>query len=308
MLTEGDIAIRVHDSKGDLIEAALRKRFPNIHVTQAPLERAAKERLLVTFRPPDDEDLSNYTWVHSTGAGVDAICAALAPLKTPPPVTRTTGRMGQQIGEYCLAYGLAHLQKMAERRARQAERVWDRDQLAPDYCFEADVAVLGTGSIGSGVAQAFAALGAAVTGYSRSGRAAEGFVSVRPLQDFAGGHDIVVAALPLTAETRGLVGAPLLGRLQSALLINVGRGATVDEAALKAALEEGALAHAVLDVFAEEPLPEASWLWAHPQITVTPHVSGLTLPEDAVNRLSDLIDALLCGHRPQSEVDLSRGY
>ena len=184
-LKETDIAIRLDTSKADELEAALRARYPGILLSRGPLETDRALRLIVTFYTPQDEDLSSYHWVHSIGAGVDAICKRLAGEAALPLVTRTTGRMGEQIGEYCAAYTLAHLQKMALRRTLEEARDWDRERAAPAYLFETKVAVIGTGAIGQGIAGAFKGLGAPVLGLSRTGRPAHGFDAVMRLEDFS---------------------------------------------------------------------------------------------------------------------------
>ncbi|RIJ23472.1 D-2-hydroxyacid dehydrogenase [Henriciella barbarensis] len=309
-VAETDIAVRIHSSQGDGLEQALRKAFPGIEVFREPMDTGRPEKLLVTFYPPEDEDLSKYGWVHCVGAGVDAICEAFAGIEPPPLVTRTTGRMGQQIGEYSAAYALSWLQKMALRRSLEAGRDWDRVRAAPGYLFETHVAVIGTGSIGQGVAAAFKGLGAPVLGLSRTGRAAEGFDEVMPLADFSAEADarIVVGALPLTSETDSAIGAHVFDKLNGALFINVGRGATLDEGALKAALESGRVDHAVLDVFRHEPLEPSHWFWSDDRVTVTPHVSGLTLPRDGQTRLVELLDKRLKDETIEADVDVARGY
>ena len=120
-------------------------------------------------------------------------------------------------------------------------------------------------------AQAFKALGADVTGYSRSGTGRADFDRVLALDSFAAGRspDVFILALPATADTDGLIDASMLQALDGALLINVGRGSTLDHAALRAALGAGHVSHAVLDVFEAEPLPRDDWRWAHPHVTVT---------------------------------------
>ena len=309
-MQEGDIAIRIHDSGADALEQAVREAFPGVEVTRKPLKTDRPVRLLVTFRPPTDEDLSVYTWVHSTGAGVDAILEALPDRSSPPLLTRTLGRMGDQIGEYCLAYALAWLQKMALRHAQQTARIWDKAAAEPVHLFESDVAIVGTGGIGCGIARAFKALGATVTGYSRSGRSKVPFDSVGrlPALEEGAGHQIVIAALPLTPETNGLLGTPVFDALSDALFINVGRGATVDEPALQAGLARGTVNHAVLDVFATEPPAEDSWVWDHPNVTLTPHVSGHTRDIDAADRLVSLLRRCLAGEKISPDADPERGY
>ncbi|WP_084418144.1 NAD(P)-dependent oxidoreductase [Henriciella litoralis] len=309
-MKQSDISIRVYDGNDEAIVSAIKTHFPEIEVTQEPLNTERRERILVTFRPPSDEDLSIYTWIHAPAAGVDAIFEAISDQPKRPLVTRTIGKMGQQIGEYCVGYSLAYLQKMSERREAQSRKRWDRARLAPTHLFNCDVAILGTGSIGQGIATAFAGFGAQVTGYSRSGRATDGFSKVSKLTGFGKDrhHQIVVSALPSTPDTAGIVSTNVFETLEGAIFINVGRGSTIDEGALRTALSGRQVAQAILDVFETEPLPPTSWLWEHPRVMVTPHVSGLTLPEDSADRLVELLEQALSGKRPKPDADMSRGY
>ncbi|MEM5518360.1 NAD(P)-dependent oxidoreductase [Henriciella sp. AS95] len=308
-LRPDEVAIRILDKHADVIEDALRKRFPGVHVGRTPLPDRARLKALISFRPPADEPLDPYDWIHSTGAGVDAICAGLSGDRV-PLITRTVGRMGEQIAEYCLGYALEHFQKMRQRRAAQSSRQWAEKTLAPSFLFDSNIAVIGTGEIGREIGAAFHRLGAYVTGYSRSGRSVEGFDRVQALngQSALSGSDVAILALPATEETHDLVSSALLGQLDGALLINIGRGSTLDHAALRQALNDGSVAHAVLDVFEEEPLPSDDWRWTDERVTITPHVAGLTLPDDAVNRFCELLeDVLQTGQLPTS-IDVSRGY
>ena len=310
--TKEKIVVRVRDKNSDVMRALIGERFPRIDLVEGPVDGAAGNSLnvLISFRPLEDEPLSAYDWVHSAGAGVDHLCEAIPDPETAPIITRTVGRMGEQIGEYCVGYGLAHLQQMADRRAAQAAGLWDKAGAEPRYMFDSHVVIFGTGGIGSGVARAFRALGAKVTGVSRTGAAHADFDEVVAFGNLAEPDkaDIVVLALPATPQTAGLVGGDVLERLDNALLINVGRGSTLDPAALRQALAKGHVAHAVLDVFETEPLPEGDWRWGDPRVTVTPHVSGLTRPQDAAERFCELLaDYLATGTRPRS-VDVRRGY
>jgi glyoxylate/hydroxypyruvate reductase len=121
--------------------------------------------------------------------------------------------------------------------------------------------------------------------------------------------DILVCLIPLTPETRGLVDAGCLSALKpGAALINFARGPIVVAEDLRAALDSGHLAHAVLDVFDQEPLPADSPLWSHPGITVLPHVSGPTDMESAAATVAaNLRDYRRTGQPPQG-VDAARGY
>src|SRR5699024_8023234 len=113
----------------------------------------------------------------------------------------------------------------------------------------------------------------------------------------------VVNTLPLTDGTRGLIDASLMTQLDGAVLVNVGRGATLVPDDLRAALESGHVRHAVLDVVETEPLPAEDWRWSHPAVTLTPHVSGPTEPEDVVNAVVEAYEAFTAGRDPEHVVD-----
>lgn len=305
--TSKDIAVRVHDKHADLIRTTIGETFAGVRFLGGEPDDLAALNVFIGFRPPEGERLEGYDWIHSTGAGVDHILAVLETGPTAPVITRTIGRMGEQIGEFCLGYALAHLQKMERRRALQAHANWAPAEASPDFCFDSEIAILGTGEIGQGIARIFKALGARVTGYSRSGTPKPGFDAVLEVSQI-GRADVFIIALPSTPETENLVGADVLSRLEGALLINVGRGSTLDPDGLKAALAEGHVSHAVLDVVEREPLPASDWRWQHDGVTVTPHVSGQTRPQDSVAGFCRLLAAYLeTGQRPAS-VDVVRGY
>lgn len=310
-LTLSNTLVRVAKANYPLITERLREAFPELKLTQDPIEQECDFRVFVGYYAPDDEDIATYDWIHAPAAGVDRLLDELKNRSATPVITRTIGRMGEQMGEYCLAYALAETQKMALRRQFEAEHNWWKKKAAPSHIFDKTIGILGTGNIGQGIGRTFRALGARVVGYSRSGRAREPFHEVYSLSDFPGGRapDVLVSALPWTAETEGLINGALFERLEGALFINVGRGASLDEEALKSALAAGQVSRAVLDVFQKEPLPEDHWFWTHDQVTVTPHVSGLTRDVDAADRIVELLThALKTGQLPDSEVDLTLGY
>jgi len=154
--------------------------------------------------------------------------------------------------------------------------------------FRATLCVVGLGDIGRTIARPARAFGMRVLGVSQSGRKvaeAERVYRVRDLKTALAGADFVVLTVPLTETTRGLIGpAELAAMKPSAWLVNVARGAIVDEAALLEALWANRLGGAVLDVFAEEPLPSGHPLWEFDNVVITPHISGRARP--ARSRLS----------------------
>lgn len=151
-----------------------------------------------------------------------------------------------------------------------------------------------------------------VVGLSRSGAPhplAETVYPADQAEAFCAQCDVVVLVLPHTPATAGLFGARALAALpKGAILVNIGRGAVLDEAALLAALDTGRLRHAVLDVFATEPLPADHPLWRHPRVTITPHVSGPSLPEDVVEAFMANYRRYAAGEPLVGVVDRNRGH
>lgn len=256
--------------------------------------------------PPNLAD-SGVRWVHLPMAGVDRVVTELAGRDV--VLTRTVGSMPDAIGTYVLAHLLADAWHLREYADQQARAEWQ--PLTPARVPRRTVVVLGTGQIGAGVARALRGAGYRVVGANTRGTPAEGFPEVVALTE-AGPQlatcDALVNALPLTDATRDLVDATLLDHLDGAVVVNVGRGATLVAADLRSALDSGRVRRAVLDVFETEPLPATDWRWTHPWVTVTPHVSGPTEPEDVVEAIVEAYRAFATGQRPPLTVALDRGY
>jgi len=163
--------------------------------------------------------------------------------------------------------------------------------------------IWGFGGIAATLAPHLAALGARVTGVARTAGSRHGFptVTADDLPALLPAADVLINILPATPETERIVDARVLALLPAhAWLVNVGRGRTVDEPALLAALRGGRLAGAALDVFETEPLPPASGLWDEPNVLISPHAAG-GRPLGAADRVRENLDALLAG-RPLSHV------
>jgi phosphoglycerate dehydrogenase-like enzyme len=162
------------------------------------------------------------------------------------------------------------------------------------------------------VARSLKPFGARVTGFSRKGRAADGFERVYSgdgLGDFLSELDYLVGILPDTPETTNLLDAGAFRRLQSRCrLVNVGRGNLVDEHALADALHSGELAGAVLDVFKREPLPGDSPLWNAPGLIVTGHVAARSLPWDVARIFRENYRRYLGGLALEYRIDFEQGY
>ncbi|HEY1427385.1 MAG TPA: D-2-hydroxyacid dehydrogenase, partial [Caulobacteraceae bacterium] len=222
-------------------------------------------------------------WVHTGAAGVDG------------PIWRqlvdkgaalTTGH-GQaiSIAEYVIAGVLDHFQRWPERHAEQAARRWSR--LPFREVAGTRWLIVGFGAIGEAVADRARAFGAHITGVRRSGAphpAADRMARLADMRALLPDADVVVLATPLNSETVNLADADFLAAMKPrSVLVNVGRGGLVDEAALLTGLEAGAPGHAILDVFRTEPLPDDSPLWTHPKVTLTAHASAFGSGQTARN-------------------------
>jgi phosphoglycerate dehydrogenase-like enzyme len=318
-----DIAARIRAARPELDVRAV----PVADITAADLEWA--DAYAGFKRPPAAPTMGNVRWVHCTGAGVDAW---LAPPGLAPDVllTRTSESFGPAIAEWAVARVLAFQMQLPDLARAQAERRWAPRDIAPLAGTRA--LIVGAGDVGTHVARALAALGVRVTGVSRSGRhPGDGgatsspapratasrpspvvpFVAVHPVAELpalVGCADWIVLALPITPATRGLFSRDLLAKCRGAVLLNAGRGATLEESALPEALAKGWLRGAALDVFEVEPLPAESPLWADPRVIISPHISGLTTAEGAARGFLECLADLEAGRLPKWTVDRVRGY
>ena len=214
------------------------------------------------------------------------------------------------MAEYTLGWCLWVTQRMEAFREAQRQRVWRALDPAPLH--GRTLAIVGLGEIGRAIARAGRALGMRVIGVSRRGRKVRGVTAMyRPsaIARALGQADFVAVVLPLTEETRGLIGeAELRAMKASAWLINIGRGAVVSEAALVRALTAGQIAGAILDVLDTEPLPPDHPLWALPNAVITPHIAGPSVPGEIAPVFNDNLRRYLAGRRLRFVVDRRRGY
>jgi glyoxylate/hydroxypyruvate reductase len=285
-----------------------------VHVGATEAEAAAhiaKVDVLYAWKLPSPlyAKAGRLAWLQAMGAGVDwALEAGLAPGVV---VTRAPGVFGPWMSEYVLGWCSWVTQHMERYRAAQRERRWN-DGLLPDRLRGRALALVGVGDIGREIARVARAVGMRVLGISRSGRPVPGVERVHrvgALHRVLGQADFVVVVVPLTPRTRGLIDAGALAAMRSsAWLINIGRGAVVDEPALEEALRSGRIAGAVLDVFGTEPLPPEHPLWAFDNVVVTPHIAGPSTVEEIAPVFNDNLARWL-GRRPlRHVVDRRRGY
>ena len=273
-------------------------------------ERAAARVAIVA--DPDPADLAALPaldWVQGLWAGVETLVDALAE-RDVAIVRLVDPRLGDAMAEAVLAWTLYLHRDMPRYLAQQRARTWAYHELVP--ASERRVGVLGLGALGERAARTLAGAGFDVAGWSRSAKSLDGlttYVGESGLDKLLERSDILVVVLPLTGETRGLLNAEALARLPpGASLVNVARGPIVVEADLVAALDDGHLSHAVLDVFDVEPLPGDHPYWNHPGVTVMPHVAAPTDRRSAAGIAARAVLSWAAdGTRPDG-VDRRRGY
>lgn len=187
-----------------------------------------------------------------------------------------------------------------------------RGGVFPPLARERTVGILGLGELGRACAVTLSGLGFRVEGWSRTAREVPGIAchsGEEGLSRLLSRAEILVLLLPLTAGTENLLDAARIALLpRGAVVINPGRGPLIDDGALIAALDDGRLAHATLDVFRVEPLPPDHPFWAHPRVTVTPHVAAATRPESASRVVAENIRRGQAGEPLLYRVDRDRGY
>jgi len=294
------------------------------------------EILLGSYAPTDPERLPRLKWIASITAGVEELLAS-HPERRGIVVTNGSGLHVVAMGEYVLGSLLQITQQVPLRMADQQRKYWPAWRSA-DW-FEASgrrlrgatLVVVGYGSVGREIARMATALGMNVIAVKArasdlkdpgfrepgtgdpDGTIPQRIVGTDALSEVLGTADFVTIAVPLTPRTKGLIDEAFLAKMRpSAWLINVGRGGHADEGALLRALRERRIAGAVLDVFADEPLPAESPFWDLPNVIITPHLAGVAGTERFWSAAADLIAENLVryarGEPLANVIDPARGY
>jgi glyoxylate/hydroxypyruvate reductase len=279
--------------------------LPEAEMTYSDLEWADG---LVCFNLKSNIDYSQVKWVHSLGAGVDKFLYGKS-WDENVLLTRTVCSFGQRIAEYCLSYILKDLQFHDQFSEAKSDKSWI--PITPMLLGNQKVMIYGTGEIGQTVARIFSALGVKVYGVSLSGKNKDHFNEVMTVETHfsrLSEMNYLINTLPLTEQTASFLNGKIFGQLSNVGLINVGRGASLDETALLDALNDQHIRFAVLDVFSQEPLPEENPLWDHPNIHITPHISAVTTPDEAVACFIETLYKIEENKRLLNKVDVKKGY
>ncbi|PWW00393.1 glyoxylate/hydroxypyruvate reductase A [Hoeflea marina] len=259
--------------------------------------------------------LPNLKAIFSLGAGVDHVFND--PTVPDVPIVRVVSPdLTTRMSEYVVWQVLDHHRRGPCYRAQQAAHVWSEDK---NQCAAADITVgmMGLGELGRDAAAKLRAIGYSLSGWSRTARSIDGISchsGAEGLADFLASADIFVVLLPLTGDTTGILDATLFcqmskrGPLGAPVLINAGRGGLQNEADILAALDDGTLSAATLDVFCKEPLDRDSPFWSHPKVTVTPHCAGASIPSSLIGPMIAQMDAHDRGADLANLVDRSAGY
>lgn len=257
-------------------------------------------------------EVGNLQWIHVAAAGVDSLL--FDELKdSGVVVTNAQGTFDRPIAEWVLGAVLAQAKDFAGNYRYKSEKIWrHRETQRVQGCA---ALVIGTGAIGREIARLLRAIGMEVRGVGRTARQNDPdfgeVIASEKLADHVGTADVIVNAAPLTPQTTGLINTEVLAAVRTgAHLVNIGRGASVDEPALIEALQSGPLGFASLDVFAEEPLPESSPLWEMDNVLISAHMSGDVIgwKQALAQQFTDNARRWLRGEDLVNVVDKTKGY
>tara|TARA_R100000365_G_C2746552_1_gene75865 strand:+ start:128 stop:1069 length:942 start_codon:yes stop_codon:yes gene_type:complete len=285
-------------------------------VTRSDAFDPAEIEFIFVWKPATDafEGLDNLKAVLSLGAGVDALLEHPA-LPEVPVIRFVDEELTHCMSDYVISQVTMHQRLFTRYAAHQKAKVWS--QLYPPASHEISVGIMGLGVLGTDAALKLRAVGFSVNGWSRSAKSiegVEGFAGDTRFMDFLAATDILVCLLPLTEETRGILNMQTFkalrrGRLVGGpVLVNAARGGHQKEADIVAALKDGTLGAASLDVFETEPLPRTSPLWEIETCFITPHIAAISNEHSGVRYFSQIIADHAAGKPLRNVVDRGRGY
>jgi len=305
----------------------LAQEFPELRIMQRTSYDGIEEYLrdaevifTISLRPEQFAAATNLRWIHAPTAAVHQLLFTEL-VNSNVTITNSREVHGPVVAEHVVALIFALAKKIPQAALFQQKHIWGQEAIWGDGAHPREIAgatlgLVGVGSIGRRVAQMASALGMrviAVREHVEKG-SPEGVEAVFPplaINEVLKQSDYIVLAAPLVAATQGLINADRLAAMKpGACLINVGRGAQVDESALVEALRTGRIAGAALDVFEREPLPADSPLWSAENLLITPHTAGLTdkLWHRHYELFSDNLRRYLAREPLRFVVDKQKGY
>lgn len=287
-------------------------------ITQAELpdlvitDKGCDANILLASPPKIASNLDSFPqveWIQSMYAGVDALTDSS--LNQDYQLTNVKGIFGPQIAEYVLGYTIEHFRHWNLYRQQQAEKVWQPHRyrtISGKQMF-----IFGTGSIGNHLAKTAKAFGVHTIGINRTGippkeSAFDEVVHIEQVNSQLSRADIIVSTLPKTAATTGLFNKSLFEHCKDVLFFNVGRGDAVVTEHLLAALDNGSVQHAYLDVFINEPISQQCPYWQHSSVTVTPHIAANSFPELVFEIFKENYLLWRDGFQLNNRIDFDKGY
>jgi glyoxylate/hydroxypyruvate reductase A len=313
---KGAVVIDLKFGRQD-VEEALKQAFAGRQVLHASDKSAdlGSARYALLWKPDPDLFLRapKLEILFSGGAGVDSILG-VSGLPDVPIVRFVDHTLTTRMSEWVVLQCLAHLRQVPAYLRQQRASQW-KERPQPQAS-EVTVGVMGLGVLGQDAAHKLKMMGFSVIGWSRSRKSLEGIETFDAdgLDAFLARTDILVGLLPLTPQTHGLFDASLFnklrrtGRLSGPVFINAGRGGSQVETDLAAALKEGILAGASLDVFETEPLDAASPLWTMEQVLITPHAASASDVKALFRNAEAQMERHEAGEALEHVVDRKTGY
>jgi len=278
--------VLILNNDADWFAAQLRTSCPSFNYRPATTARQALDyapdaSILIGLAPQISDQLlaamRRLKWIHALTTGVDNLLDSAYLTKT-VTLSNSNGFHGPQMSELAILLMLSTLRNFPKIMENQKARIWER---WPQPLLNGKTAcVVGLGAVAEGLAPRLNALGMTLIGVSDGRADVPGFDEIyarKDLADAAGRADFLIVLVPYSPATHHIINDQILAAMApGAILINLARGGCVDETALQARLQSGALRAAALDVFAQEPLPADNNLWTTPGLTITPHIGGFS--------------------------------
>jgi glyoxylate/hydroxypyruvate reductase A len=269
------------------------------------------ESAMVWKAPPGEmRKYPNLKLIVNIGAGVDYILKDDTLPQGVPIMRLVDPEQNRMMAQYVLLTVLRYHREFPQLEKQRREKRWQ--YIHPRETASLPIGIMGIGNIGSHVASELVRQGFPVSGWSRTPKSVEGVTTFHgrdQLKAFLARSQILVLIMPFTPATDGIVGRDVLYALpRGAKVINIGRGQLIDEAALAAAVRDGQVGAATLDVFRTEPLPANQPFWDIEEITITPHLASIAIPSSAALQIAENLRRLRAGEKLLNIVDRARGY